>query len=76
MARKPTPTAPTAETPAAFDPAQIDQNAEYDVTVARPVEYGAARLLPLHAHTMTGAFLALIVKEFGAEVIHDASVRV
>jgi hypothetical protein len=66
---------PTPATPA-FDPAKIDPNAEYDVTVTQPLSYGAAHILPLHKHTMTGAFLALIVKEFGADVIHAASVRI
>jgi hypothetical protein len=66
---------PTKIEAAAFDPAQIDTRAEYDVTLAKPIQYGAANLLPIHAHTMTGAFLALIVKEFGAEVIHDATRR-
>ena len=66
---------PTKTEAAAFDPARIDASAEYDVTVAKPIQYGAAYLLPIHAHTMTGAFLSLIVKEFGAEVIHDATRR-
>jgi hypothetical protein len=58
-----------------FDPAKIDPNAEYDVKVTQPLSYGAARLLPLHDHTMTGAFLTLLVNQFGAEVIHDATRR-
>ena len=62
-------------TAAGFDPAKIDPNAEYDVTVVKPIEYGAARILPLHKHTMTGAFLTLLVNQFGAEVIHDATRR-
>ena len=65
----------TIATAPVFDPAKIDTNAEYDVKVTKPLQYGAAHILPLHAHTMTGAFLTLIVKEFGADVIHSASVR-
>ncbi len=68
MANKPTASA-------GFDPAKIDPNAEYDVRITQPLQYGAAHLLPLHDHTMTGAFLALLVKEFGAGVIYDASLR-
>jgi len=59
----------------AFDPAKIDQDAEYDVKVTKPMTYGAAQILPLHDHTMTGAFLALLIKEYGADAIHSAAVR-
>ena len=58
-----------------FDSSQIDADAEYAVKVTKPLQFGAANILPLHTHTMTGAFLALIVREFGAEVIHDATRR-
>ena len=70
-------TAPSVHpAPAApFDPATIDPNREYDVVLTTPVELGAARLLPRHDHVMTGAFLALIVKEAGAHAIDRATVR-
>ncbi|MCW2319273.1 hypothetical protein M2322_004842 [Rhodoblastus acidophilus] len=70
-----TPMTSAAQAAAPFDPATIDTAAEYDVLLTRPVTIGAAYLLPLHDHTMTGAFLALLIKEFGSEAIHVASRR-
>ena len=70
-----TPATPAAPAPSPFDPTKIDVNSEYDVKVTRPISYGAARILPLHDHIMTGAFLALIVKEAGPDAIHSASLR-
>lgn len=55
--------------------APYDPNAEYDVKVTRPLVYGAAHILPLHDHIMTGGFLALIVKEYGADAVHVATLR-
>ncbi|PPQ37074.1 hypothetical protein CH337_20130 [Rhodoblastus acidophilus] len=64
-----------AQAAAPIDPAMIDTAAEYDVLLTRPVTIGAAYLLPLHDHTMTGAFLALLIKEYGADAVHSAAVR-
>jgi len=65
----------TTDAAPAIDPATIKSGAEYDVKLTRPVTIGAAHLLPLHDITMTGAFLALVVKEAGADAIHSAAVR-
>ena len=65
-----------ASPPPPFDPAKIDPDKEYDVIVAKPVSVDAAHLRPRDYHRMTGAFLALIVKEFGADVVYAAAIRV
>ncbi|SNB81283.1 hypothetical protein SAMN06265338_1157 [Rhodoblastus acidophilus] len=70
-----TPMTSAAQAAAPIDPAMIDTAAEYDVLLTRPVTIGAAYLLPLHDHTMTGAFLALLIKEYGADAVHSAAVR-
>jgi hypothetical protein len=50
-----------------------EPEAEYEVTLAKPVTIFGQQLLPLHQHEMLGKVIAQIVEENGADVVAHAA---